>query len=458
MDAVSEPQPAKKKMTVVQLTVVTMINMMGSGIIMLPTQLAKVGTISILSWVVTAGGATLLAYAFARLGRYSKKEGGMGGYSEYAFGKSGNFLANFAYFVSLIIANIAIAVSAVGYALSLADVDTGKIANGPLIVGVLAIATLWLATVLNFGGARITGRLSTVTIWGVIIPVVGISIIGWFWFDPQMWAHAWNPHHLDSFTAISSSISMTLWAFLGIESASANSDSVENPERNVPIAVMGGCIGAAVLYVLSTNVMFGITGYQELANSNGPFGLVFSEMLNPVAGKFVLVLMVISCFGSLLAWQFTIAQVARSLARAKMMPHLFTKETKAGAPIAGMVTITVIQSLLSLMTISPTLSKQFEVLVNLAVITNVVPYILCMASVMIVQRRAHVPAHEARVVNIIATVAGIYSLYAMYTAGESAMMGGALVTFFGWLVFGWIAPRLEKQREVGKAAVPEVTS
>lgn len=66
MDAVSEPQPAKKKMTVIQLTVVTMINMMGSGIIMLPTQLAKVGTISILSWVVTAGGATLLAYAFAR--------------------------------------------------------------------------------------------------------------------------------------------------------------------------------------------------------------------------------------------------------------------------------------------------------------------------------------------------------------------------------------------------------
>ncbi|MDK6486733.1 putrescine-ornithine antiporter, partial [Streptococcus agalactiae] len=86
-------------------------------------------------------------------------------------------------FISLVIANIAIAISAVGYALSLFQVDTDKMSNGPLLVGVLTIVTLWLATVLNFGGARITGQLSTFTIWGVIIPVAGISIIGWFWFS-----------------------------------------------------------------------------------------------------------------------------------------------------------------------------------------------------------------------------------------------------------------------------------
>ena len=42
------------KMGVVQLTILTMVNMMGSGIIMLPTKLAEVGTISIISWLVTA--------------------------------------------------------------------------------------------------------------------------------------------------------------------------------------------------------------------------------------------------------------------------------------------------------------------------------------------------------------------------------------------------------------------
>ncbi len=63
---------------------------------------------------------------------------------------------------------------------------------------------------------------------------------------------------------------MTLWAFLGLESACANTDVVENPERNVPIAVLGGTLGAAVIYIVSTNVIAGIVPNMELANSTAP--------------------------------------------------------------------------------------------------------------------------------------------------------------------------------------------
>ncbi len=63
---------SNNKIGVVQLTILTIVNMMGSGIIMLPTQLAQVGTISILSWLVTAAGSTALAFAFAKCGMFSK--------------------------------------------------------------------------------------------------------------------------------------------------------------------------------------------------------------------------------------------------------------------------------------------------------------------------------------------------------------------------------------------------
>lgn len=154
----------KKKMSVVQLTVITAINMMGSGIIMLPTNLAQVGTMSIMSWVVTVAGAMALAYAFSRAGMYTSKDGGMGGYAEYSYGKAGSFMANYTYGVSLVIANAAIAISAVGYAAVLLGVHLS-----PVEVALGTIFTLWLATVLNFGGARITGQISTFTVWGVII-------------------------------------------------------------------------------------------------------------------------------------------------------------------------------------------------------------------------------------------------------------------------------------------------
>ena len=224
-------QAKSNKMGVVQLTILTMVNMMGSGIIMLPTKLAEVGTISIISWLVTAVGSMALAWAFAKCGMFSRKSGGMGGYAEYAFGKSGNFMANYTYGVSLLIANVAIAISAVGYGTELLGASLS-----PVQIGLATIGVLWICTVANFGGARITGQISSITVWGVIIPVVGLCIIGWFWFSPTLYVDSWNPHHAPFFSAVGSSIAMTLWAFLGLESACANTDVVENPERNVPTA------------------------------------------------------------------------------------------------------------------------------------------------------------------------------------------------------------------------------
>lgn len=428
------------KMGVVQLTILTAVNMMGSGIIMLPTKLAEVGTISIVSWLVTAVGSMALAYAFAKCGMFSHKSGGMGGYAEYAFGKSGNFMANYTYGVSLLIANVAIAISAVGYGTELIGAELS-----PLGICLATIGVLWLCTVANFGGARITGKISEITVWGVIIPVVGLSVIGWFWFSPTLYAESWNPHHVPTFEAIGASIAMTLWAFLGLESACANTDVVENPEKNVPIAVLGGTLGTAVICIVSTNVIAGIVPNIDLANSTAPFGLAFAQMFDPTVGKIIMALMVMSCCGSLLGWQFTIAQVFKSSADEGYFPKVFSKISKAEAPIKGMLVIVVIQTVLSLMTISPSLNKQFNVLVNLAVVTNIIPYILSMAALIIIQKVAKVDPSKARIANIIALIGALYSFYALYSSGEEAMMYGAIVTFLGWTLYGFVSPRFEIQ-------------
>lgn len=187
-------------MSVFELTLLTAINMMGSGIVMLPTTLAEVGTISILSWLVTAVGSLCLAYAFAKCGMFSKRPD-MGGYSEYAFGKSGNFMANYTYGVSLLFANIAIAITCVGYGASFFEVELS-----PIQVCIATIVVLWVCTASNFLGASITGKLSSVAVWCVIIPVLILSVIGWFWFDPDLYVASWNPHNQPFFTAVGASI------------------------------------------------------------------------------------------------------------------------------------------------------------------------------------------------------------------------------------------------------------
>ncbi|ENZ00006.1 putrescine-ornithine antiporter [Clostridium thermobutyricum] len=433
----------KTKMNVWQLTMITAINMIGSGLIMLPADLAQVGTMSILSWIITTIGATALAYGFARCGMFSKRDGGMGGYSEYTFGKSGNFMANYGYAIACTIANVAIAVTIVGYALTFLGIKLSPAMNTACV-----ILVVWLTTIPNFFSAKITGIIGSFTIWGIIGPVIIFCIIGWFWFSPSLFAASWNPHHLGLFHGISQSISITLWAFLGLESASANMEAVENPQRDVPIACLGGTIGAGIIYIVSTSIIQGIVPGHLLANSNAPFGLVFATMFTPLVGKIVTGIMVLACFGSLLAWQFTLGQVFKSSAGQNYFPKIFKKVSKKDVPVVGLVILCILQSLFALLTISPTLNKEFETIVNLSIVTNMIPYVLSMAAVPVIQKCAGIKGKSALIPSIITFLAGVYSLYAMYTSGAQAMLYGGVVALFGWTLYGALANRFEKENDL----------
>lgn len=422
----------RRKMSLVQLTFVTAANMLGAGIIMLPTKLAEVGTISIISWIITSLGSLALAMTFARCGMFTTKPGGMGGYSEYAFGRIGHFMANYAYAVSIVIANVAIAISAVGYGAGFLGTSFS-----PLQTCLYTVALLWIAAALNFSGSRYSGKLSTVTIWGAIIPVLGISLIGWYWFDASIWTSSWNPGNVGFSDAVGNSIALTLWSFLGLESAAVNMDAVENPRRSVPIATFVSTLGVAVIYVASTNVIAGIVPNAEILSSSAPFGLAFSYMLGSTAGKIVMGLMVFSCAGSLLSWQFTLARVFKTSAQRGLFPKVFAKVTDADVPIKGMIVILIMQSFLALMTISPTLAAQFELLANLAVVTNVIPYILCAAALKSILTKEHIPNEVCNRNSSIflAGVSIIYCIYALTTTDSITFFSGCLAAFAGWLIY-----------------------
>jgi putrescine:ornithine antiporter len=413
------------------------VNMMGSGIIMLPTNMAQVGAISLLSWLVTAAGSMAIAYGFAQAGVFNQRAGGLAAYAEDAHGKSGYFQVFFLYLLSLAIANVAVATAAVGYLAAFFP----SLSSTPVATCIAVIALLWLTTVANFGGPGLTGRIGTVTVWGVIAPVGLISVVGWFWFEPDTFSAAWNPHGLSIAEGTGSSIALTLWAFLGMESAAQNSAAVENPKRDVPLACMLGTLGAAVIYVLSTTVIQGIVPNAELARATAPFGVAYAQMFHPSVGRIVMALAVMACIGSLLGWQFTLAQTAKAAADQHMLPSLFSTVNSMNAPVAGMVVMGAILSLLALSTASPDLSEQFAVLVNLAVVTNVITYLIALSALTVIMQCARVPEATYRR-NVAVAVAGmLYSVYALWAAGLEAVMGGMLAMAIGWLIWGLIAPR-----------------
>jgi len=132
-----------------------------------------------------------------------------------------------------------------------------------------------------------------------------------------------------------------------------------------------------------------------------------------------------------------------------MFPAFFTKVNRLGAPIIGMLVLGVVQSLLALSTISPTLSEQFSALVNLAVVTNVIPYVVSLSALFVMMRSAKVPENIFRRNGAIALIAMLYSVYALWASGKDAVMGGMLVLGVAYIIWGLIAPRFTSATTAG---------
>ena len=105
----------QKKIGVVGATFLVAGNMMGSGVFLLPSSLAKIGTASIWGWLITTAGALLLAFVFAKLGKLAPKAGGPYAYARDWFGPYMGFQTNTIYWFANWIGNVAIPIAAVGY-------------------------------------------------------------------------------------------------------------------------------------------------------------------------------------------------------------------------------------------------------------------------------------------------------------------------------------------------------
>ena len=326
---------------------------------------------------------------------------------------------------------MAIAISIIGYVGEFMGIQLS-----PIMTAVSTIAVLWICTSGNFGGARLTGILSGNSFFGVLIPILVLIVAGIFFFSGDTYMTNWNVQSLPVSQTITDSIAVTIWGLLGMESACANMDAVENPEKNVPLAVLGGTVLAAIINISSTSIIFGIVPDSELAASTAPFGLVFARMFSPLVGQLINACFIVACVGSLCGWQFTVANVVRDSARAGFFPKFLIKSIPNGTPMAALIFLTLVQTVMALMTISPSLNEQFMILLTLAVVTNLIPFFLSIGSLPRIMRLAGCEGRERILANMAVVIASVYSLYACYASGSDAMVYGSLLTFAGWVIYG----------------------
>jgi APA family basic amino acid/polyamine antiporter len=410
-------------------------NMIGSGVFLLPSSLAEYGGISLVGWLFTAAGAVLLALVFARLGRTYPKTGGPYEYSRRAFGDFIGFQTAWGYWIAVWAGNAAIAVAFAGYL----GYFFPTIADEPMYAALTALAAIWLLTWVNAVGVRQGGLVQAVTTVLKVLPLLAMATIGLFFVNMDHFT-PFNPGGGSWFGAVTAVAAITLWAFIGLESATIPAEDVKNPERSIPRATIWGTVATAAIYILSTIAVLGIVPAATLASSTAPFADAAEMAFGGWAATLVAAGAVASTFGALNGWILLQGQVPMAAARDRLFPTPFARTSRNGTPVFGLVVSSVLVTALMATNYTRSLVELFTFMLLLATLTTLIPYAYsAMAQLMLfVKDRERFSGRKLATDAVIASLAFLYSGWTIYGAGMEVAFYGMLLLLGGIPVYVWM--------------------
>lgn len=409
-------------------------NMVGSGVFLLPASLAPFGGISILGWLFTTAGAITIALMLARMGRIMPAVGGPYAYTRRGLGDLAGFLVAWGYWISIWSGNAAISVGFVGYLAAFIP----ALAENPALGAGVALSAIWLLTGVNALGVREAGMVQLVTTVLKLLPLLAIGTLGLLYLDPGHFRPL-NLTEGSSFSALTATATLTLWAFLGLESATIPADSVKDPARTIPRATVIGTIMAGVIYILATAGVMGILPSSELATSTAPFADAGRLVWGSWAGSLIALGAAISAFGALNGWILLQGQMPRAAALDGLFPPVFKKLSKRGTPAAGLVISSALATGLMALNFTAGLVEQFTFIILLATLSTLIPYVLSAISelVLFVREPEIFNGEKLLGASVIAAVALLFSIWAILGSGGRTVFWGCVLMVAGIPFFWW---------------------
>jgi len=409
-------------------------NSIGSGVFLLPASLAPFGINSVVAWGFTASGAILLAIVFARLSRAYPQAGGPYAYVRLAFGPLSAFIVAWGYWISIWVGNVTIATGAVSNLSPLLP----WIAEKPGASAAATLFLLWMLTIVNWYGIKASGWVQSVTTVLKILPLIGVAVLGLFSLRSSDVAAAATTIPL-SVSGITAASTLTLWALLGLESASIPADKVANPARTIPIATLLGTVVTALICALACTTVLLLVPPATLARSNAPFVDLATQFWGGGAGKVLAIFASISSFGALNGWILLQGELPRAMALRGEFPGVFARESARHTPGFALGFGSVLVTLLILANYEKSMAKIFTFTLLLSTTACLVMYALCSAALLRLQWMGKLGS--ARKGSIALAIVGIlataYSLWAIIGAGPEPVAWGAVLLGLGVPLYFW---------------------
>ncbi len=396
-------------------------NMIGSGFFLMPATLAPFGWNGVMGWIVTSLGALCLAVTFGSLARVMPQAGGPYAYSRAAFGPFAAFVVAWSYWVSMWIGNVAIATGVVAPLSTIVP----EISDDSVI---WTLAIVWLLTAINCFGATAVGRIQLVTTILKILPLAAVLILAIVVLMQGGGSEA-PPLRAESLTfsdelGIAAAATLTLWSFLGLESATVPAERVASPERNIPRATLIGVIVTGILYTFVCSAVALLMPVEQIAESGAPMADFIGRHWGGPAGVVIALFAAIAAFGTLNGWILMQGELPWAMARDGVFPAWFAKLSRHGTPVRAHVTASLLVTIVLVLNSARSMTDLFGFLILLATCASLVAYLASsLAAIRLRTGRGAVIA--------VFVIAAAFSAWAIYGAGREAVLWGAVLMVSG---------------------------
>lgn len=405
-------------------------NMIASGLFMLPATLGIYGGISLIGWLISGAGAICLALVYSWLSKHQPlATGGPYAYTREGMGHFAAFLVAWGYWISVWCTNAAIAVAFVSYLTAFIP----ALGHNPILSVSTGLSAIWFLTWINTKGIKEAGIVQVITTVLKLAPLVVITIGGFFYLNVDHFI-PFNVSSQSNLSAITSTTTLTLFAFLGLECATIPSGNVKNPEKTISQATIIGTLLTTFIYIAGTVAVMGLIPPATLHESQAPFADAAASIWGEEARYLVAGGAVISTFGALNGWILVQGQMPMAAARDHLFPRLFARENKNGTPAVGIIISSLLVSVLMSMNFSNSLADTYTFVILLSTLTVLVPYLFSIVSFVMMDTKKYGIRWGKMSV---ALLAFLYSMWAVIGSGQEIVYWGFILLMAGLPFYAW---------------------
>ena len=280
--------------------------------------------------------------------------------------------------------------------------------------------------------------MAEVTTYAKLVPFGAVALIGLLFIDTSHFSE-FNPSGVPLLQATAALAPLTMFAFLGLESATVPAGDVRDPERTIPRSTVLGITIAATLYVLGTIVVMGVLPRQQLVHSLAPFSDAAHVMWGRAGQISISIAVILSSIGALNGWTLLMGQVPMAAARDRLFPPSVRQTCRErDVPAIGIVVSAALATLLILVQAigSGGFSAFYNLVVGLSTMAAVIPYAFCALAGSLVSARVSGGKRVPRV-TAVEIVAFVFAMFTLYGCGAEPVLYGLVLLLLGIPVFVW---------------------